>query len=742
MLSKDHANDCVKIIELTGTIIDCEETLRSGDTIVLSLQVYFHPRAFAKKNTKQSESNTLSQSQENEQEKELSGRREGLMKIFQHTSMEPVESNSVTQQHRKQGILDGKSQIDHFKQAASQIQKVNTTDNKVKMDKSIIEIDSSDDEDTSHGNSGSQVDTNSDENAEDKVDNEQLRAVYSRAGGTGRNLVPINATSSFNLTLRDYQKEALSWMSSMESGSNDPQAQAMHPLWEKWVNSRLYYIKLTAHTRYRFKDHPQSTTEPEYFYFNPYSSELSNTFPSANKTLRGGIQGDEMGMGKTIMITALLHHHKTADMSWYHQQQASGKGKQQRIDAVKSEKPIKIDQSDSDDDYQLSQSQGIRDDDDQKPKKKRKQDASAKKTPKKAPSARQPGGFKALDDTTLVIVPMSLLGQWRDEIERCSAKGSVHTIVYYGDNRGNLENQLKKRTKVEDKDGNVVDFSNCFNVVITSYGVLISDYQAFMKSSSESVTVPTIFDYYWHRVVMDEAHHIKNRSTLNAKAAFEIAAYRRWALTGTPIVNRLEDLYSLLKFLKVEPWSDFAFFKSFITAPFASQDPKAIELIQVIMASCLLRREKTMRDTDGKPIVTLPKKLVRIVKLEFSPEERQIYNAIFKKAKRKFDALSHKGMLLKSYSNIFAMLLRLRQAALHPFLVTSKGNKKETDSDEVEDDDGGVAGIDIQSMIAKFAAGGDSNYAKQVLNELANGHSEHNDLDDEENECPVGLLSL
>ncbi|TIB13798.1 hypothetical protein E3P89_01653 [Wallemia ichthyophaga] len=744
-----------QIIELTGTLMDCDETLRSGDTIILSLQVYLHPKAFAQKNSSKSNSNNtdgqaskISQSEESQQEKELAGRQEALMKVFHHTSLSPIESSSVTQQHRRKGALNGTSQIDHFKQAASQIHSVDTvntantdtdTDNTVKnntntthvMDKSVINIDSSDDEhDQAHDNAHDRSQT------PDKVDDEQLRAVYSRAGGTSRNLMPIDAVDSFNLTLRNYQKEALSWMSSMESGESeeigkngrsrscDPHPQAMHPLWEK----------------YRFRDHPQSTTHAEYFYFNPYSSELSDTFPSANKTLRGGIQGDEMGMGKTIMIAALLHHHKNSDLSWHQKQINTVKpGKQQRIDAVGSKQsksaPIKIDQSDSDNDYQLSQSQEIRDTEDGKPKKKRKQNTS---TSAKNPSqSRQPGGFKALNDTTLVIVPMSLLGQWRDEIERCSAKGSVRTIVYYGENRGNLENQLRKRTKVEDENGNVIDYSNCFNVVITSYGVLISDYQTFVKSSNEAVTVPTILDYYWHRVVIDEAHHIKNRSTLNAKAAFEIAAYRRWALTGTPIVNRLEDLYSLLKFLKVEPWSDFTFFKSFITAPFVSQDPKAIELIQVIMSSCLLRREKNMRDSDGKPIVTLPKKIVNVEKLDFSPEERQIYNAIFKKAKRKFDALSHKGMLLKSYSNIFAMLLRLRQAALHPFLVTSGGNKKDTESDEVEDDDGGVAGIDIQSMIAKFAAGGDSNYAKQVLSELANGVHEQTDMSEEDNECPI-----
>jgi DNA repair protein RAD5 len=65
----------------------------------------------------------------------------------------------------------------------------------------------------------------------------------------------------------------------------------------------------------------------------------------------------------------------------------------------------------------------------------------------------------------------------------------------------------------------------------------------------------------WARVIVDEAHTIRNRVTRASKACTELLAARRWALTGTPIVNRLSDLYSLLRFLRVEPWGDYSFFK-------------------------------------------------------------------------------------------------------------------------------------------------------------------------------------
>lgn len=139
-------------------------------------------------------------------------------------------------------------------------------------------------------------------------------------------------------------------------------------------------------------------------------------------------------------------------------------------------------------------------------------------------------------------------------------------------------------------------------------------------------------------------------------------------------MNRLDDLYSLLHFLRLEPWGQYAFFRSFVTVPFMAQDPKAIDVVQFILEQCLLRREKNMKDKDGKPIVDLPLKTVSEVwlslrrgfmvsqitleTLEFSRAERKIYDAIYDRSRRKFIQLDQEGAMKNSYISILAMLMR------------------------------------------------------------------------------------
>ncbi|EUC55471.1 SNF2 family amino-terminal protein, partial [Rhizoctonia solani AG-3 Rhs1AP] len=242
---------------------------------------------------------------------------------------------------------------------------------------------------------------------------------------------------------------------------------------------------------------------------------------------------------------------------------------------------------------------------------------------------------------TLLIAPISLLSQWQSELDR-----SI------------LGPQATGERPVD--------------VVITSYGTLSSEYANVEKGKASQ-----IYDIQWMRVVLDEAHYCKSRHTKNAKACYKLNSVYRWALTGTPIVNRLEDLFSLLCFLKYDPWSSFAYFKSFVTTPFLNRDPRAIEIIQVILENVLLRREKSMRDVDGNKIVELPPKVMSIEELTFSPEERRTYEEIYIDAKNDFGVMDNGGTITKGFAHMFAQIMRLRQAVLHPDLI--KVSKEDSD---------------------------------------------------------------
>ena len=107
----------------------------------------------------------------------------------------------------------------------------------------------------------------------------------------------------------------------------------------------------------------------------------------------------------------------------------------------------------------------------------------------------------------------------------------------------------------------------------------------------------------------------------------------------------------MLHFIRLEPWGNWSFFKTFITVPFQNKDPKALEIIQVVLENILLRREKSMKDKDGNPIISLPKKHVESVTLEFSKEEQFLYDALYRRAKSKFLGLTAQGKVSKSVSS-------------------------------------------------------------------------------------------
>ncbi|KAG8631040.1 hypothetical protein KVT40_000180 [Elsinoe batatas] len=329
--------------------------------------------------------------------------------------------------------------------------------------------------------------------------------------------------------------------------------------------------------------------------------------------------------------------------------------------------------------------------------------------------------------TTLVVAPMSLLAQWASEAEKASKPGTLKTLMYYGaDKSANLQSLCCE-----------ANAANAPNLIVTSYGTVLSEYTSLSSSGTSKGSSGGLFSLNYFRIILDEAHMIKNRQSKTAKACYELSATHRWVLTGTPIVNRLEDLFSLVRFLRVEPWSNFSFWKTFITVPFESKDfLRALDVVQTVLEPLVMRRTKDMRTPSGEPLVPLPPKSIDIEKVELSKIERELYDHIFARAKRTFSANVEAGTLMKSYTTIFAQILRLRQSCDHPALTRNKAiAAEEAEAEAASDVAAGLADdMDLGNLIERFeaeAAAGEedaSKFGAHVLKQIQ---------DDVEAECPI-----
>jgi DNA repair protein RAD5 len=320
---------------------------------------------------------------------------------------------------------------------------------------------------------------------------------------------------------------------------------------------------------------------------------------------------------------------------------------------------------------------------------------------------------------------MSLLAQWQSEAEKASEPGSLKTLVYYGSEKNvNLQKLCCE-----------ANAATAPNVIITSYGVVLSEFNQVAAMGGNRGSHGGIFSLEYFRIILDEAHFIKNRQSKTAKACYELKAVHRWVLTGTPIVNRLEDLFSLVHFLRVTPWSNFSFWKTFITVPFESKDfIRALDVVQTVLEPLVLRRTKDMKTPDGQALVPLPPRIIEIDKIVLSKAERDVYDWIFHRAKRAFAENVEAGTVLKSYTTIFSNIMRLRQSCCHPILIRNKDIlADEDDAIAAADATTGLADdMDLQSLIQRFEADGEeqdaNKFGAHVLKQIQ---------DEAETECPI-----
>ncbi|HTL87795.1 MAG TPA: SNF2-related protein, partial [Leptolyngbya sp.] len=251
---------------------------------------------------------------------------------------------------------------------------------------------------------------------------------------------------------------------------------------------------------------------------------------------------------------------------------------------------------------------------------------------------------KELEDPVLLVCPTSVLGNWEREVKKFAP--TLKTIVHHGDKRS----QGKAFAKA----------AEACNLIITSYTLVQRDLK----------TLQTID---WQGIVLDEAQNIKNAESKQSQAVRELEADFRIALTGTPVENRLTELWSILDFLNPGYLGQKNFFQRRFAIPIERYgDTTSLQTLRSLTQPFILRRLKT----DRSIIQDLPEKQEMPVYCGLSAEQAALYQATVDQSLAEIDAaegIQRKGIIL-------ALLTKLKQICNHPALFKKESQAESSRS--------------------------------------------------------------
>lgn len=247
---------------------------------------------------------------------------------------------------------------------------------------------------------------------------------------------------------------------------------------------------------------------------------------------------------------------------------------------------------------------------------------------------------KNLINPVLLVCPTSVLGNWEREVKRFGP--SLKTLVHHGDKRAKVK---AFPTAIKGK-----------NLVITSYALTYRD-----QSELQSVK--------WQGVVLDEAQNIKNPEAKQSKTVKTLEADFKIALTGTPVENRLSELWSILEFLNPGYLGQRPFFQRRFAIPIEKYgDTESLQILRSLVQPFILRRLKTDKDI----IQDLPEKQENTVFCPLSKEQASLYQKLVDESLSEIESstgIQRRGMIL-------GLLVKLKQVCNHPLLLGAKTKAK------------------------------------------------------------------
>ncbi|CAO3595034.1 unnamed protein product [Absidia cylindrospora] len=298
----------------------------------------------------------------------------------------------------------------------------------------------------------------------------------------------------------------------------------------------------------------------------------------------------------------------------------------------------------------------------------------------------------------LVVAPTVAIMQWQNEIEK-HTKNDMKVSVFHGTKRETSAAALSK----------------C-DIVITTYSVVENAFRSQergRKKEGELIKSRSVLHkVQWHRIILDEAHNIKDRSCGTARSVFALNGNYRWSLSGTPLQNRVGELYSLIRFIQADPfgyyfcklcdckclnwkfsdkshcdqcrhtpmehvcWWNNEVLKPIQANGYVGDGREAMDKLILLLDKMMLRRTKVQCADD----LGLPPRTITVRRDMFNDAEEEVYLSLFSDTARRFNSYVEDGSVLNNYANIFELLTKMRQCANHPDLVTKKkgqaGNKQ------------------------------------------------------------------
>ncbi|HUU84546.1 MAG TPA: DEAD/DEAH box helicase [Phycisphaerae bacterium] len=238
---------------------------------------------------------------------------------------------------------------------------------------------------------------------------------------------------------------------------------------------------------------------------------------------------------------------------------------------------------------------------------------------------------------TLLVVPTSLVGNWRREVARFA--DTLRVMVHHGTERLGGEAFVQQVLK--------------HDVVISTYGLTHRDFEHLQRVA-------------WHRVALDEGQNIKNPSAKQTVAIRSLHARKRSVLTGTPLENHLSELWSILEFLNPGLLGTAADFRREFAVPVEKhRDTERADRLRQLIRPFMLRRRKT----DPTVIADLPEKMEMKVFCNLTAEQAALYQTVVD------DMLGHVELAagIRRRGLVLAALTRLKQVCNHPALASNGG---------------------------------------------------------------------